>query len=62
MFYSEGVFFAVKEVCLCDQGSNAQQCIFQLEQVGVSFLFVNNARAQGYNILLVLLYCKCDLS
>uniref|UniRef100_A0A0D3FGH8 mitogen-activated protein kinase kinase kinase n=1 Tax=Oryza barthii TaxID=65489 RepID=A0A0D3FGH8_9ORYZ len=28
----EGAFFAVKEVCLCDQGSNAQQCIFQLEQ------------------------------
>ncbi|KAF0913989.1 hypothetical protein E2562_026372 [Oryza meyeriana var. granulata] len=28
----EGVFFAVKEVCLYDQGSNAQQCIFQLEQ------------------------------
>ncbi|VAI07506.1 unnamed protein product [Triticum turgidum subsp. durum] len=28
----EGVFFAVKEVSLHDQGSNAQQCIFQLEQ------------------------------
>uniref|UniRef100_A0ACD5TWN4 Uncharacterized protein n=1 Tax=Avena sativa TaxID=4498 RepID=A0ACD5TWN4_AVESA len=28
----EGVFFAVKEVSLYDQGSNAQQCIFQLEQ------------------------------
>ncbi|XP_047089995.1 mitogen-activated protein kinase kinase kinase 1-like [Lolium rigidum] len=28
----EGVFFAVKEVPLHDQGSNAQQCIFQLEQ------------------------------
>ncbi|KQK22470.1 mitogen-activated protein kinase kinase kinase 1 [Brachypodium distachyon] len=28
----EGVFFAVKEVCVSDQGSNAQQCIFQLEQ------------------------------
>ncbi|KAL5217348.1 hypothetical protein ABZP36_018032 [Zizania latifolia] len=28
----EGVFFAVKEVCLHDQGSNAKQCIFQLEQ------------------------------
>ncbi|KAM0826196.1 hypothetical protein ACQ4PT_069037 [Festuca glaucescens] len=31
----EGVFFAVKEVSLHDQGSNAQQCIFQLEQVGL---------------------------
>ncbi|KAG8096698.1 hypothetical protein GUJ93_ZPchr0013g34334 [Zizania palustris] len=29
---TEGVFFAVKEVCLHDQGSNAKQCIFQLEQ------------------------------
>ncbi|KAJ1297855.1 hypothetical protein BS78_01G409600 [Paspalum vaginatum] len=28
----EGVFFAVKEVNLFDQGSNAKQCIFQLEQ------------------------------
>ncbi|KAK3151114.1 hypothetical protein QOZ80_3AG0241920 [Eleusine coracana subsp. coracana] len=28
----EGVFFAVKEVSLYDQGSNAKQCIFQLEQ------------------------------
>ncbi|TKV96877.1 hypothetical protein SEVIR_9G458600v4 [Setaria viridis] len=28
----EGVFFAVKEVSLFDQGSNAKQCIFQLEQ------------------------------
>ncbi|XP_008801037.2 mitogen-activated protein kinase kinase kinase 1-like [Phoenix dactylifera] len=28
----EGVFFAVKEVSLLDQGSNAQQCILQLEQ------------------------------
>ncbi|XP_072972676.1 mitogen-activated protein kinase kinase kinase 1-like [Typha angustifolia] len=28
----EGVFFAVKEVSLVDQGSNAQQCILQLEQ------------------------------
>ncbi|XP_064986040.1 mitogen-activated protein kinase kinase kinase 1-like [Musa acuminata AAA Group] len=27
-----GVFFAVKEVSLLDQGSNAQQCILQLEQ------------------------------
>ena len=30
---SEGGFFAVKEVSLYDQGSNAKQCIFQLEQV-----------------------------
>nr|CAD1832735.1 unnamed protein product [Ananas comosus var. bracteatus] len=28
----EGVFFAVKEVSLIDQGTNAQQCILQLEQ------------------------------
>ncbi|XP_038986021.1 mitogen-activated protein kinase kinase kinase 1-like isoform X2 [Phoenix dactylifera] len=28
----EGGFFAVKEVSLLDQGSNAQQCILQLEQ------------------------------
>ncbi|CAL9079511.1 unnamed protein product [Musa textilis] len=28
----EGIFFAVKEVSLLDQGSNAQQCILQLEQ------------------------------
>ncbi|XP_072972419.1 mitogen-activated protein kinase kinase kinase 1-like [Typha angustifolia] len=28
----EGVFFAIKEVSLLDQGSNAQQCIIQLEQ------------------------------
>ncbi|CAL4921881.1 unnamed protein product [Urochloa decumbens] len=28
----EGGFFAVKEVSLFDQGSNAKQCIFQLEQ------------------------------
>ncbi|KAL6648411.1 hypothetical protein ACP70R_012635 [Stipagrostis hirtigluma subsp. patula] len=28
----EGVFFAVKEVSLYDQGSNTKQCIFQLEQ------------------------------
>uniref|UniRef100_A0A804LHI1 mitogen-activated protein kinase kinase kinase n=1 Tax=Zea mays TaxID=4577 RepID=A0A804LHI1_MAIZE len=28
----EGVFFAVKEVNLFDKGSNAKQCIFQLEQ------------------------------
>ncbi|CAL9068869.1 mitogen-activated protein kinase kinase kinase 1-like isoform X1 [Musa acuminata AAA Group] len=28
----EGVFFAVKEVSLLDQGSNAEQCILQLEQ------------------------------
>ncbi|XP_042468443.1 mitogen-activated protein kinase kinase kinase 1-like [Zingiber officinale] len=28
----EGFFFAVKEVSLLDQGANAQQCIFQLEQ------------------------------
>ncbi|KAG2612385.1 hypothetical protein PVAP13_4KG206925 [Panicum virgatum] len=28
----EGAFFAVKEVNLFDQGSNAKQCIFQLEQ------------------------------
>ncbi|XP_074557380.1 mitogen-activated protein kinase kinase kinase 1-like [Curcuma longa] len=28
----EGFFFAVKEVSLLDQGTNAQQCIFQLEQ------------------------------
>ncbi|CAN6207442.1 unnamed protein product [Urochloa humidicola] len=28
----QGVFFAVKEVNLFDQGSNAKQCIFQLEQ------------------------------
>jgi len=28
----EGVFFAVKEVCLLDQGSNAQQSILALEQ------------------------------
>ncbi|CAM0872385.1 unnamed protein product [Alopecurus aequalis] len=28
----EGVFFAIKEVSLHDQGSNAQQCILQLEQ------------------------------
>jgi hypothetical protein len=35
MLHSEGVFFAVKEVPLHDQGSNAQQCIFQLEQVGL---------------------------
>ncbi|XP_078441085.1 mitogen-activated protein kinase kinase kinase 1-like [Wolffia australiana] len=27
-----GFFFAVKEVSLVDQGTNAQQCIFQLEQ------------------------------
>ncbi|XP_038973104.1 mitogen-activated protein kinase kinase kinase 9-like isoform X3 [Phoenix dactylifera] len=27
-----GFFFAVKEVSLLDQGSNAKQCIFQLEQ------------------------------
>ncbi|GJM91325.1 hypothetical protein PR202_ga07688 [Eleusine coracana subsp. coracana] len=32
MVHSEGVFFAVKEVSLYDQGSNAKQCIFQLEQ------------------------------
>jgi hypothetical protein len=30
---SEGGFFAVKEVSLYDQGSNAKQCITQLEQV-----------------------------
>nr|CAB3468231.1 unnamed protein product [Digitaria exilis] len=30
--FREGVFFAVKEVNLSDQGSNAKQCIFQLEQ------------------------------
>ncbi|CAL5053402.1 unnamed protein product [Urochloa decumbens] len=29
---NDGVFFAVKEVNLFDQGSNAQQCVFQLEQ------------------------------
>ncbi|KAJ6798426.1 putative mitogen-activated protein kinase kinase kinase 1 [Iris pallida] len=28
----DGIFFAVKEVSLLDQGSNAQQCILQLEQ------------------------------
>ncbi|CAL9759374.1 unnamed protein product [Musa acuminata subsp. burmannicoides] len=28
----EGIFFAVKEVSLLDQGSNAEQCIIQLEQ------------------------------
>eukprot|EP01018_Ginkgo_biloba_P029475 Gb_03243 [translate_table: standard] len=28
----DGVFFAVKEVSLLDQGSNARQCIYQLEQ------------------------------
>ncbi|XP_072987559.1 mitogen-activated protein kinase kinase kinase 1-like [Typha latifolia] len=28
----DGFFFAVKEVSLLDQGSNAKQCIFQLEQ------------------------------
>ncbi|KAJ6809478.1 putative mitogen-activated protein kinase kinase kinase 1 [Iris pallida] len=28
----DGFFFAVKEVSLLDQGSNAQQCILQLEQ------------------------------
>ncbi|XP_068643119.1 mitogen-activated protein kinase kinase kinase 1-like [Aristolochia californica] len=28
----DGFFFAVKEVSLLDQGSKAQQCIFQLEQ------------------------------
>ncbi|WOL03813.1 mitogen-activated protein kinase kinase kinase 1-like [Canna indica] len=28
----DGIFFAVKEVSLLDQGSNAQQCIQQLEQ------------------------------
>ncbi|PUZ60239.1 hypothetical protein GQ55_4G108100 [Panicum hallii var. hallii] len=27
-----GAFFAVKEISLSDQGSNAKQCIFQLEQ------------------------------
>jgi hypothetical protein len=38
IIYSEGVFFAVKEVSLYDQGSNAKQCIFQLEQVSsISF-------------------------
>ncbi|KAG6517289.1 hypothetical protein ZIOFF_020674 [Zingiber officinale] len=31
-FIKEGFFFAVKEVSLLDQGANAQQCIFQLEQ------------------------------
>ncbi|RRT71223.1 hypothetical protein B296_00024833 [Ensete ventricosum] len=31
--YSEGIFFAVKEVSLLDQGSNAEQCILQLEQL-----------------------------
>jgi mitogen-activated protein kinase kinase kinase 1 len=30
---SEGAFFAVKEVSLLDQGSNAQQSILALEQV-----------------------------
>jgi len=36
----EGVFFAVKEVSLSDQGSNAKQCIFQLEQV-YFFIFLS---------------------
>lgn len=31
--YSDGVFFAIKEVSLLDQGINAPQCILQLEQV-----------------------------
>ncbi|RRT80801.1 hypothetical protein BHM03_00000456 [Ensete ventricosum] len=30
--YSDGVFFAIKEVLLLDQGINAPQCILQLEQ------------------------------
>lgn len=29
----DGFFFAVKEVSLLDQGSQAKQCIHQLEQV-----------------------------
>lgn len=32
-FCRDGFFFAVKEVSLLDQGSQAQQCIQQLEQV-----------------------------
>ena len=41
---SEGVFFAVKEVNLFDQGSNAKQCIFQLEQVRFTIFFLDSTR------------------
>lgn len=32
-FYSDGFFFAVKEVSLLDHGSQGKQSIFQLQQV-----------------------------
>jgi hypothetical protein len=38
--YSEGAFFAVKEVSLLDQGSNAQQSILALEQVFLLRFFI----------------------
>jgi hypothetical protein len=44
IIHSEGVFFAVKEVSLYDQGSNAKQCIFQLERVSFISFFLDSMR------------------
>ena len=44
-FYSDGFFFAVKEVSLMDQGLNAKQRILQLEHVSNGlFMLENDAR------------------
>ena len=37
---SEGFFFAVKEVSLVEQGSQAKQSIYQLEQVKYAVMFL----------------------
>lgn len=36
---SDGDFFAVKEVSLIDQGSQAQECIQQLERVRYIYIY-----------------------
>ena len=41
-FYSDGFFFAVKEVSLMDQGLNAKQRILQLEHVSNGLCMLEN--------------------
>lgn len=38
--FSEGFFFAVKEVSLLEQGSQGRQSIYQLEQVWLNLLII----------------------
>lgn len=55
--YSEGAFFAVKEVSLLDQGSNAQQSILALEQVFFAAVLHLLQLIFIVNTTVLMLYC-----